>query len=241
MMLNEGLVLILLICSALLMVGAIAGLADRKNSAPRWLLVAVALFFLNDAALTRGYGVIPDVIGGEWNWTGKVLALAITLAVASHPAMRWQRSGLTLRHNPGSLVSCAPIAILYCLFFLALALVFPNEPASAESMAFQLTMPGLEEEPFYRGVLLLALNEAFRGRIRAMGIEWGWGAVISCALFGLTHAFGYSAENGFQFDALTMALTAVPSFLAVWLRERSGSLLLPIIVHNFGNSIMLIV
>jgi hypothetical protein len=55
-----------------------------------------------------------------------------------------------------------------------MAFVFPDhERASAETIAFQLSLPGLEEEPFYRGVLLLALDRAFAGRIRALGVEWG--------------------------------------------------------------------
>jgi membrane protease YdiL (CAAX protease family) len=236
---HEGLVSILVLLGGLLVVGALLALADRRNFAPQWLLAAGVLVFVNDAALTRLYGVLPDFLGGGWNWQGKALALAITLAVASRPAVGWQRSGLTLRQKPGSLVSCVPVALLYSLLFVALALGFPNEPVSTETVAFQLTMPGFEEEPFYRGILLLTLNEAFRGRIRALGVDWGWGAVLSCALFGLAHAFGYSARNGFHFDATTMALTAVPSLLAVWLRERSGSLLLPVILHNFGNSVLL--
>jgi hypothetical protein len=51
----------------------------------------------------------------------------------------------------------------------------------------------------------------------------------------------YSAEAGFAFDPMIMALTAIPSFLAVWLRERTGSLLLPVLAHNFGNSIPILV
>jgi hypothetical protein len=130
-----------------------------------------------------------------------------------------------------------PAAALYCAFFLALASVFPNEPATGEDIAFQLTLPGVEEELFYRGILLFALDRAFTGRVRFLGVDWGWGAVLSCALFGLAHAFGYS-DGQFAFDPLTMALTALPSFIAVWLRLRTGSLLLPIILHNFGNSAM---
>ncbi|MDP9414284.1 MAG: hypothetical protein M3Q08_09375 [Pseudomonadota bacterium] len=56
----------------------------------------------------------------------------------------------------------------------------------------------------------------------------------------MAHAFGFS--NGqFSFDALTMALTAFPSFVAVWLRLRTGSLLLPILGHNFGNAISMLI
>ena len=175
MMMSEGLVSILVLCGGLLVVGLIAGLTDRRNFAPRWLLVAAALFFLNDAMLTRFYGLLPDFIGGEWNWTGKLLALAVTLAVASHSAMGWQRSGLTLRQKPGSLPSALIVSALLMGLFLYFALSSDDGGATSETMAFQLTMPGLEEEPFYRGILLLALNEAFRGRFRALGIDWGWG------------------------------------------------------------------
>lgn len=101
-------------------------------------------------------------------------------------------------------------------------------------------MPGFEEEPFYRGILLFALDRAFRGRVRVLGVDWGWGAVLSCCLFGLAHAFGFS-HGLFSFDAMTMSLTALPSFIAVWLRLRTGSILLPVVLHNFGNSISLLV
>jgi hypothetical protein len=37
-----------------------------------------------------------------------------------------------------------------------------------------------------------------------------------------------------------MALTALPSFIAVWLRLRTGSLLLPVVLHNFGNAITML-
>lgn len=105
---------------------------------------------------------------------------------------------------------------------------------NAEEIAFQLTMPGFEEESFYRGVLLFALDRAFTGRKRFLGVEWGWGAVLSCFIFGMAHAFGF-LESGFSFDPITLGLTAVPSFIGVWLRLRTGSLLLPVLLHNFGN------
>lgn len=38
-----------------------------------------------------------------------------------------------------------------------------------------------------------------------------------------------------------MALTGGPALLLVWLREKTGSLLLPVLLHNFANSISLLV
>lgn len=220
--------------------GMLIGLMDRRNFAPAWLIAAAALVVLNDVLLTELYGLLPDMIpGAAWNWQGKGLALLATLGIAALPWFGWQRSGLTLHQAPGSLRACAPIAVLYCLFFAGLAGAFPGDEASAETIAFQLTMPSLEEEPFYRGILLLALGEAFRGRRRWLGVDWHWGALLSCLLFGLAHAFSY-ADGSVSFDAITMALTAVPSVLAVWMRLRTGSLVLPVLLHSAGNAIPLL-
>lgn len=223
----------------LLILGAALGLADRRNFSARWLVIAALLVAINDALLTLGYGWLPDVVGGTWNWQGKLMALAATIAVATLPALGFRRIGLTVSQAEGSLKAAAPVAAAYCAFFAVIAVLFPADQPSAEDVAFQLTMPGLEEELFYRGILLLALDQAFRGRKRLLGVDWGWGAVLSSMLFGLTHAFGYS-DGAFSFDAITMALTAIPSFIAVWLRLRTGSLLLPVLLHNFGNSLSLI-
>tara|TARA_R110002033_G_scaffold5739_7_gene24129 strand:- start:1107 stop:1823 length:717 start_codon:yes stop_codon:yes gene_type:complete len=227
------------VLTMLVVVGIFIGITNRKNFSVTWLLIAAGLVLLNDVLLTNAYGLIPNLIpGSEWNWQGKIFALVGTLIVASLPGFGWQRSGLTLKQAKGSLRICVPITIAYCLFFVAIALAFPNESASTETVAFQLTMPSFEEEPFYRGILLLALYEAYAGRIRKFNVEWGWGAILSCLLFGLTHAFGYS-DGSFTFDPIYMALTVIPSFLAVWIRLRTGSLLLPVLMHSAGNSIPL--
>jgi len=224
----------------LLLAGGLIGLFDRERFALRWLLVAVVLVAVNDAMLTRFWGAMPNLLPGDRNWQGKLLALALTLAVAALPAFGWRRVGLTLAQAPGSLRAALPVVALYCGFFVALALAFPGEPGTLEEMAFQLSMPGLEEEAFYRGILLFALDRAFAGRVRFLGVDWGWGAVLSSCLFGMTHAFGYS-DGGFSFDPLYWALTALPSLVAVWLRLRTASLVLPIVMHNFGNAISMLV
>lgn len=224
----------------LFLLGVAMGATTRRGFSLRWLLIAALMVALNDALLTSAYRLLPDVIGGDWNWQGKLLALAATLAIVASPSFGWRRAGFTLAQAPGSLKAALPVSALYCAFFVAIALVYPGGQADGEEIAFQLTMPGLEEELFYRGILLFALDRAFTGRIRFLGVDWGWGALLSCILFGLAHAFGF-AHGGFQFDPATMALTAIPSFLAVWMRLRTGSVLLPILLHNFGNSFALLI
>ena len=231
------------IASIIAMLFAAAGLIVTLQPGSvhwRWLVIAAGLILLNDLLLTNAYGLVPDVLPGRWNWQGKALALLATLAIAALPGLGWRKAGITLHQVSGSLRAAVPVALTYCAFFLAIALLFPDDPPNGETIAFQLTMPGLEEELFYRGLLLLALDRAFTARKRLMGVDWGWGAVVSCTLFGLTHAFGY-ANGSFSFDPIYMTLTAVPSLIAVWLRLRTGSVLIPALLHNFGNAIGLMV
>lgn len=144
----------------LLVLGVAVGCTNRQYFSLRWLLIAALLVAVNDVLLTSAYRLLPDLIGGEWNWQGKLLALLATLAIAASPAFGFRRVGLTIAQEPGSLKTALPVAFLYCAIFVAIALAFPGGPSGREEIAFQLTMPGLEEEPFYRGILLFALDQA---------------------------------------------------------------------------------
>lgn len=234
----DGILSIGAIIALLLGAGAtIALLGGGAKVSLRWLFIAAGLVLLNDVLLTRVYRLVPDLIPGDWNWQGKLTALFASLAIAALPAFGWRASGLTLRQT--DLRAPLIVAGLYVLLFIGLALALPDGPANAETLAFQLTMPGLEEETFYRGLLVLVLNRAFTGRLRWLGVDWSWGAVLSCVLFGLAHAFGVS-HGRVSWAPLSFALTAGPSLIAVWIRLRTGSILLPVLMHNFGNAASLV-
>lgn len=237
----DGFIGILGVVALLLGAGVVLGaLLPGRMSLP-WLLAAALLVLLNDLMLTNGYGLFPSLpLGGDWNWQGKILALAASLVVIALPGFGRRETGLTVVQAPGSLKPALPVVGFYVGLFLILALIFPNEGLSVEALAFQLTMPGLEEEVFYRGVLLVALGRAFAGRVRVLGVDWGLGAILSCVLFGLAHAFGFS-DGEFSFDPLTMGLTAVPSLIALWLALKTRSLVLPVLLHNFGNAVMMVI
>lgn len=216
-------------------VGVGCAVLSRGRVRWSWLGLALLLMVAYDALLTRGYGRIPlDFGSSAWNWEGKALAVLLSLGVAAWLGLR--RSGVTLRHYRTGLPGALALSAVLVAVFLGLALYFPTDAADADTLAFQLTMPGLDEELFYRGVLLVMLNEAFGRPVTILGAPMGWGALVSSFAFGLTHALGY-ADGGFTFDAMAMALTGGPALLLVWIREKTGSVVLPILLHNFANSI----
>ena len=206
----------------------------------RWLLIALLLIFIHDAFLLRGFGFIPRIISdSDWNWTGKLLATFVMLGVAALPRFGWKESGLTFRQSENSTSAWAVLAIFAITVFAA-AIYFGDGRDDWDTILFQWTMPGIEEEIFYRGVLLLALNEAFATRARVLGADIGWGGILATVAFGLIHSLFYDVE-GISFDAISFAITGGPALLLLWLREKTGSVLLPILAHNVANGAFVVV
>ena len=200
---------------------------------PGWFLAALGLYALYNWLLTRFYFALPNLEGADWNWFGKALSLVGMLIVASLPVFGWRRCGLTLHQKRGTWAAWLVLAA-FSLLFVYLAISDGEGAADWETIAFQWTMPGLDEEVFYRGVLLMAMNEAFSSRYRILGAPIGYGGLLTSVLFGLAHALDYGGGS-LSFDGMSFLITGVPSLLLLWLRERTGSVLLPIIAHNIAN------
>lgn len=229
--------------ATLLIIGSIIGFFQRDQFNLKWLLLAVALLFTNFFLIFRCFTILPewmDFEGAKWNWVGKSLALCATLAVMSLPSFGWRRCGMTLHQNVEGRTQTYFAAIVFCIIFGGLVFLFkPSGSITNEELAFQLTMPGFEEEPMWRGIFLFALNEAFRGKKNVLWAPIGWGGALTVVMFGLLHAIHFSS-GAFSFGFAEFIFTGVMGFVLLWLRERSGSLLLPVLIHNFTNSIMLI-
>lgn len=224
------------VIAGLALIGVAGGSIIRRDFDAKWFATALMLYLLYEFLLTRGFNQFPDLgIESEWNWVGKFLSLGGMIAIAGLPMFGFARCGITLRQKPGSRPAFILLGVL-CLLFLALAITDGNGPADPETIAFQWTMPGFDEEVFYRGVLLLAMNEAFRTRWNIFGAAIGLGGLLTSVAFGLAHALSFE-NGGYSFDLATFAITGVPSLLLLWMRERTGSILLPIIGHNFANGI----
>lgn len=88
------------------------------------------------------------------------------------------------------------------------------------------------EELFFRGYAQSRLNEAFARPYRVLGTDFGPGLFIASALFGLVH--GLNTYNYFQcagrFNYCHALVTASALFHGL-LRERTGTIVAPIIVH----------
>jgi len=196
-----------------------------------------AVAFLATLVLFLGLQALPNLLPGErivgdhWNWTGQVLALAGTLWVAAllvrQAGVPWRDMGFTRRQQPGSLYA----ALWVSAAALSLNLLAMNQSrfrlteVPLETWAYQATLPGLVEEVAFRGVLLALLDRAFLARRVLFGAPMGWGGAVVTLVFLALH--------GWSVNVLLGVLPA--ALLYLWLRARTGSLAVPIVVHNLWN------
>ena len=172
----------------------------------------------------------------EFSWLGKSLSLLGTCTIlALLPRGSFKDAGARWDQAPGSL---GPAAIFAGMTVLGAAttsaLISWSPNISAERLMFQATMPGLDEELFMRGLMLLLLHQAFGKNMIIGGAETGWALWLTTLIFGLLHGVAW-ADGGLQINAPAIVLTGFAGFVAGWARERTGSLVVPVVFHNAFN------
>lgn len=173
-----------------------------------------------------------SIVGGEWNWSGKIYSLLLSIVVILGFGIQPKAIGLTLtqRNAWTSLIAL----FLFVLWGLSLGLMFKPSVPSLETLTFQVLMPGLAEELAYRGIAPAILLGLVRGKEPSQGIPWTV-VFITALAFGIWHGLSYSAV-GFAFDLMSALFPFIGSIAGGWLRFSSGSLLFPILAHSFANA-----
>jgi membrane protease YdiL (CAAX protease family) len=179
-------------------------------------------------------------IPGSYNWTGKLFELLFSAAVLwlliRFDGWRRQEFGLTLSFNPGTGRDVLRFVVPFLLLEIAvLWFLVPAGIPTLEDHLFQVTTPGITEELAFRGVLLALLDRAFPRRVRVLGADLGWSAVVTSVLFGLWHGFALDAHLKPSFDIAPMVIPMAGGFVLAWSRARSGTLLLPVMLHAGMN------
>jgi len=222
---------------ALLSLFGIALARGRANYG--WLAIAFALFLLQDFALTGGWGYLPrfDPVAGPWPWEGQLAVLA-TFLVAGLLVFRADRAafGFTFAQGgPAPLRGWIAAVLILSLFaFGAWRFVPGSYGQGVLDYAYHATLPGLSEELFYRGVLLAALDRAFTGRLSVAGVPLGWGAVMTTLFFASAHTLGMTPQYLMSLEINAAAYYLLAGGVLVWLRAATGSLLAPVLVHNWA-------
>jgi uncharacterized protein len=195
-------------------------------------LLFVAYVVLDDFITGLPYTAeIFDLNPAQWNWAGKVYSILLSAAVIAGLGMSARATGLVL---PRRNVKAGSLALVLLIpLGVVLALVFEPDPPSAETLAFQLLMPGLAEELAFRGIAPALLLGLIRGK--SFGAETPWIVLCIAAVpFAALHGLGYS-EGAYTFALAPALWTFSGGIVYGWLRFATGSLLFPLLAHSLTN------
>ncbi|HEY3776570.1 MAG TPA: CPBP family intramembrane glutamic endopeptidase [Rhizomicrobium sp.] len=208
------------------------------------IAIAVAVAFLDDFATVwpNVRGSPLDIIHGRWNWNGKLLDIVVLLVIAAifvRARLFTRRElGLTLVQRPGTgralLFYIVPLLVL---FTIAVWKFSSHEVPHLETVAYEVTLPGMAEELYFRGLLLALFDRMFPPSRTILGAPMGYGAIATSLVFGAVHTFSVSGSLHVEFSAVAGLWPFVVGLILAWIRARSGSLLLPILYHNATNTI----
>ncbi|MFB0551990.1 MAG: lysostaphin resistance A-like protein [Phycisphaerae bacterium] len=212
----------------------VIALRKREKGNIQYVLLFAVFFLIG--SLIRGADFMA---WGSWNWEGKFCVMVFSIIfVLIYRKIPLAEYGVTWRHQPSSLMPCLILTTFYIAAgFIIGLLTTSGYGFGMETLFFELSMPGLDEEIFYRGVGLALLNRAFGKNQDLFGAKIGWGLIIISLLFGLAHGVYLTDQLRLKVDLFSVSLTVFSGFLLGWLRERSGSLVLPIAAHNLGNTV----
>jgi uncharacterized protein len=175
-----------------------------------------------------------NLIDSRWNWDGKIFG--ILFGVACYFALRrYFRADdfLTLRQDRVNFKKTLAVAVAaVALVTLVAYLMAGSSEFSAETLAFQLTMPALDEELLFRVVLLGLLASALRDKIAFLGDP---AVLLTAVLFGLLHALTLDKNYALGFEPVYFLHTAFGGLVFGWLTIKSRSFLLALLVHGLAN------
>lgn len=214
----------------------------RKRVQTGWLLASVGAILVGAVALTQGFGLIPrpEIFNGlSYNWFLFGLLGAVSIALIAAIPNGWQRSGLTLAQIGPGVRSASFVAFAVCalLTWMATQNIFGDPSFRWEPVLYNAFAVGPVEELFFRGVVFALVLEAFGARKTILGAEMNWGMIPAALVFGFAHATSTPAGAEIVFNTYLILWTTLGGFVLAWMRQASGSLLLPYVVHVYGNNI----
>ncbi|MBN2044930.1 MAG: CPBP family intramembrane metalloprotease [Anaerolineales bacterium] len=201
----------------------------------------IAFNYLPKDARTAMSAYLPAAIGGAAlgfvsfsRWDGALVMSLIQIGV-----LFWVSTALK-RPDPKS----GLVTVMLSLFLFGIygwqSGSLPGLPTALIRFVYYLFFVGLGEEILNRGYVLTRLNEAFGCPYRFHEVSWGWGAILSAAIFGLSHVLnGWNVLTG-EFTPMWWwgAWTFFGALVFTYIREISGSVIPAAIVHGLPQALL---
>jgi membrane protease YdiL (CAAX protease family) len=180
-----------------------------------------------------------DIIEGSWNWSGKIYATTASLIFYFSTKHLFQHHQyLKIQQSLNSRKKVRLIFFIILLYAIAEGLFFYNKNFNGETLLFQATLPGIEEELAYRAIMLGLLSTLLVDKFKIFKFYIHSPTIwIIGILFGLIHALKLNTDWSLSFNGIYFIKTFVLGVIWNWMTLKTKSILLPIVSHNLANFI----
>lgn len=179
-------------------------------------------------------------IDTQWNWSGKTYAIIGSLLFYFLFKNVFKNYNyITIKQKNKTSRSRLIVLIVLYLITIALAVfAIKNTAERSAQLWFQFTMPGLDEELAFRGIMLGLLSNSLKPKIYVASKSLGNPALlITSIIFGLVHSFFIDPNWGFHQNWFEFFNMFGIGLLLGWITLKSGSILMPILAHNLINTL----
>jgi membrane protease YdiL (CAAX protease family) len=210
-------------------------LKNRELETLKILIAFIVFFLINQISLVLPM-VYPELRisnwNSNWNWVGKIYAiigaLVFLLVYRKFPLkdyfLTFKQENKFLKK--GIIIITSILIIKTVLLFFA-----PTKMLNWETLFFQFSMPGINEEIAYRGIMLGLLTKILKSKNLILNSPvW-----ITAILFGFAHGLSLTTEFSIVFNIQPFLLKMTYGLIWGWITIKSGSILLALISHNLGN------
>ena len=208
----------------------------------RFVVIFFLFYFVDNLviALANHFPSLQFMPNHIWNgflvcgWSGKIYSILITLILlyVFRPILSHNEVGITFQQENGSIIPATGIVVIIVLWSYFVGARFPEGGLSIATLIYLAILPGMNEELVYRGVLPACLERLFPKNWILASAKVGWGTVITTVLFGLLHGVWLDDHFEFHFEVFWIRNALVSGFTFAWLRERTDSLIMPMIAHG---------
>lgn len=210
-------------------------LAERKSKENylRIFLFSIIYIFYQIVLILPRFVPGLNFIDSKWNWEGKILG--ILFGIVCYFVFRnffKENDFFTLRQNMENFKKTLLVAVFAVLIVTIIAYFMGSSEFNGETLAFQLTMPGIDEEIMFRGILLGLLMTALRDKFPFLDNP---GVLLTAVLFGFMHALTMDKDYSISFEPIYFIHTGIGGFIFGWITLKTRSILLAVLVHGAAN------
>jgi hypothetical protein len=174
------------------------------------------------------------IIKGTMNWNGKILSVIFwTSAYFFLRKYFVNNDFFRIKQEKQNLKITVSVSIAWIIFILIFyALPQNGIEFNIEGLLFDLTMPGTDEEIFFRCILLGLLSGCLKNKkIFFVDIS----VLILAVYFGLGHALMLSPDYSLNFALKYFIYAGTWGYVQGWITIKNRSILIPVIVHNIAD------